>query len=55
VALVLNEDALNAPDIALHTMHNRNNVQYFTDVEKAEDWLHLEAERNSQTDNQRLH
>jgi hypothetical protein len=56
VALVLNEDALNAPDIALHTVHNRNSVQYFTSVEKAEDWLRLEAKRAAQSNNnERLH
>lgn len=55
IALVLDESAINAPDIALHTVHNRNSVQYFTGVDKAEAWLHLEEKRNRQPETERVH
>lgn len=48
IALVLDDEALNAPDIALHTVYERNSVQYFTGVDEAEAWLRLEENRTRQ-------
>ena len=55
IALVLDDEAINAPDIALQTVHERNSVQYFSRVEKAESWLHLEEDGTLQTHQERVH
>jgi hypothetical protein len=55
IALVLDDEAINAPDIALHTVHDRNSVQYFTRIDKAESWLQLEDKRTHQSHTERVH